>query len=64
MHWFWLFLIWMVYSILAMGVLEAYSERDERLIRGAGAAMIVGAVLAVSLSVIVLWFGPLDPLNS
>jgi hypothetical protein len=64
MHWFWLFLVWMVYSILAMGVLEAYSERDERLVRGAGWAMVIGAIIAVTLSILILWFGPLDPLGA
>lgn len=51
----------MVYSILAMGVLEAYSERDSRLVRGAGAAMVIGGIVAVVLSVAILWFGPVGP---
>ena len=58
MHFFWLFLVWMVYSILAVGVLEAYSERNAEAVRGAGAAMILGGVLAVLLSVVIFWFGP------
>lgn len=61
MHIFWLFLVWMVYAILGMGILEAYSERDARLVRGAGTAMIVGGVVALLLSVLILWFGPIDP---
>ncbi len=51
----------MVYSLLVMGVLEAYSQRDARLVRGAGAALVVGALIAVTLSVTILWFGPPDP---
>lgn len=61
MHYFWVFLVWMVYSILGIGVLEAYSERDARLVRGAGVAMVVGGILAVALSVVILWFGPVGP---
>lgn len=56
-----MFLVWMVYSILGIGVLEAYSERDARLVRGAGVAMVVGGILAVALSVVILWFGPVGP---
>lgn len=59
MHYFWMFLVWMVYSILAIGVLEAYSERNAKLVRGAGTAMVVGGILAVLLSVVILWFGPI-----
>jgi uncharacterized membrane protein YeiB len=51
----------MVYAILGMGVLEAYSERDAKLVRGAGTAMVLGAIVAVTLSVVILWFGPIDP---
>lgn len=58
MHYFWMFLVWMVYSILAIGVLEAYSERSSQSVRGAGTAMIVGGVVAVVLTVTILWFGP------
>lgn len=58
MHFFWLFLVWMVYSILTIGVLEAYSERDTQSVRGAGTAMVVGGIIAVILSVVILWFGP------
>ena len=61
MHYFWMFLVWMVYSILAIGVLEAYSERNARLVRGAGTAIVVGGILAVILSVVILWFGPVGP---
>jgi hypothetical protein len=61
MHIFWLFLVWMVYSILAIGVLEAYSERDANAVRGAGTAMLIGGILAVFLTVVILWFGPLEP---
>jgi hypothetical protein len=61
MHIFWLFLVWMVYGLLAMGVAEAYSERDPRLVRGAGTAMAVGGLVSVILSVVILWFGPIDP---
>lgn len=61
MHYFWMFLVWMVYSILAMGVLEAYSERNARSVRGAGVAMVVGGIVAVVLSVAILWFGPVGP---
>lgn len=60
-HWFWLFIVWMVYATLVMGVLEALSERDERLVRGAGTALIVGALLAVVLSIFILWTGPPNP---
>ena len=51
----------MVYFILGMGVLEAYSERDARLVRGAGTAMIIGGFVSVILSVLILWFGPIEP---
>ena len=54
MHYFWMFLVWMVYSILAMGVLEAYSERSTQSVRGAGTAMIVGGVIAAVLSIVIL----------
>lgn len=58
MHYFWMFLVWMVYSILAIGVLEAYSERETQSIRGARTAIMVGALIAITLSVVILWFGP------
>ena len=61
MHFFWLFLVWMVYSILVVGVLEAYSERNPRSVHGAGTAVIVGGVVAVCLSVVIFWFGPIGP---
>ena len=54
-------MVWMVYAILAMGILEAYSERDERLVRGANTALVVGAVIGVILTIVILWFGPIDP---
>jgi len=58
MHFFWLFLVWMVYSILAIGVLEAYSDRNADAVRGAGTAMVLGGVIAVLLSLAIFWFGP------
>jgi hypothetical protein len=58
MHYFWMFLVWMVYSILAIGVLEAYSERETQSVRGARTAIMVGALIAITLSVVILWFGP------
>jgi hypothetical protein len=61
MHFFWLFLVWMVYSILTIGVLEAYSERNANAVRGAGKAMVIGGVVAVGLSVVIFWFGPVGP---
>lgn len=61
MHFFWLFLVWMVYSILAIGVLEAHSERNADAVRGAGTAMILGGVLAVLHSLVIFWFGPVGP---
>lgn len=61
MHYFWMFLVWMVYSILTIGVLEAYSERGTQSVRGAGKAMVIGGMIAVALSVIILWFGPVGP---
>jgi hypothetical protein len=48
----------MVYSILAIGVLEAYSERETESVRGARTAIMVGALIAITLSVVILWFGP------
>lgn len=61
MHIFWLFLVWMVYAILGIGVLEAYSDRNPQSVRGAGTALVVGGILAVVLSVVILWYGPIDP---
>ena len=61
MHYFWMFLVWMVYSILTIGVLEAYSTREADAVRGAGTAMVVGGIVAVVLSVVILWFGPIGP---
>ena len=51
----------MVYATLVMGVLEAYSERDERLVRGAGTALVVGGLIALALSVFIMWNGPPNP---
>jgi hypothetical protein len=51
----------MVYSILTIGVLEAYSDRNPHSVRGAGTALVVGGILAVVLSVVILWYGPIDP---
>jgi multisubunit Na+/H+ antiporter MnhB subunit len=50
----------MVYILLAMGVLEAASDRTQNL-RGARTALAVGAVLGVALTLAILWFGPIDP---
>ena len=57
-------MVWMVYAILAMGILEAYSERDERLVRGASTALVVGAVIGAILTIVILWFGPIDPFDN
>ncbi len=50
----------MVYILLAMGVLEAASDRTQDL-RGARTALVVGAVLGAALTLAILWFGPIDP---
>ncbi len=50
----------MVYILLAMGVLEAASDRTQDL-RGARTALVVGAVLGATLTLAILWFGPIDP---
>lgn len=60
MHWLWIYIVWMVYALLAMGILEAASDRTQNL-RGAGTALITGAVLGLVLTVVILWFGPIDP---
>ena len=60
MHWLLIYIVWMLYSLLAMGILEAASDRADDL-RGAGTALVAGAVLGVLLIVLILWFGPLDP---
>jgi multisubunit Na+/H+ antiporter MnhB subunit len=60
MHWLFIYIVWMVYTLLAMGVLEAASDRTQDL-RGARSALIVGAVLGAALTLAILWFGPIDP---
>jgi multisubunit Na+/H+ antiporter MnhB subunit len=60
MHWLFIYIVWMVYTLLAMGVLEAASDRTQDL-RGARSALIVGAVLVAALTLAILWFGPIDP---
>lgn len=56
-----MYLVWTLYSLLAMGVLEAASERNPNSVRGAGKAMVIGGIIAVSLSIVILWFGPVGP---
>jgi len=51
----------MAYSILIIGVLEAYSERNPHAVRGASTAVVIGGVVAVCLSVAIFWFGPVGP---
>ena len=60
MHWLLIYIVWMVYALLCMGVLEAASDRTEDL-RGAKTALWVGAGIGVILSVLILWLGPTDP---
>ena len=60
MHWLFIYLVWMLYILLVMGVLEAASDRTDDL-RGAGTALVSGAVLGLILTVLILWLGPLDP---
>jgi multisubunit Na+/H+ antiporter MnhB subunit len=60
MHWLFIYIVWMVYILLAMGVLEAASDRTQDL-RGARTALVVGAVLGAGLTLTTLWFGPIDP---
>ena len=60
MHWLLIYLVWMLYILLGMGVLEAASDRTDDL-RGAPTALIGGAVLGLTLTVVILWFGPVDP---
>ena len=62
-HWLYLYLVWMVYILLIMGVLEAAADRTQNL-RGAKTALIGGALVAVTLSIGILWFGPLDPFSA
>ena len=63
MHWLFIYIVWMVYALLAMGVLEAASDGTQDL-RGAKTALIAGAVLGLLLSLVILWFGPVDPFAS
>ncbi len=60
MHWLFIYIVWMVYILLAMGVLEAASDRTQDL-RGAGTALVVGAAIGAALTLAILWFGPIDP---
>lgn len=60
MHWLWIYIVWMVYALLVMGVLEAASDRTQNM-RGARTAIVAGAVLGLVLSFVILWFGPIDP---
>ncbi len=60
MHWLFIYIVWMVYILLAMGVLEAASDRTQDL-AGARTALVVGAILGAALSLTILWFGPIDP---
>jgi hypothetical protein len=50
----------MVYILLAMGVLEAASDRTQNL-HGARAALVAGALFGAALTLAILWFGPIDP---
>ncbi|MEA1904195.1 MAG: hypothetical protein U9N56_11815 [Actinomycetota bacterium] len=60
MHWLLIYIVWMVYILLAMGILETASDRTQRL-QGAGKALALGAFLGVLLTTAILWFGPIDP---
>jgi len=60
MHWLFIYIVWMVYALLAMGILEAASDRTQNL-RGAGKALTIGAIIGVLISTAILWFGPTDP---
>lgn len=60
MHWLFIYLVWMVYALLVMGVLEAASDRTQQM-RGARTALVGGAILGLVLSVVILWLGPIDP---
>jgi multisubunit Na+/H+ antiporter MnhB subunit len=55
-----IYIVWMVYILLAMGVLEAASDRTQNL-RGARTALVVGATIGAALTLTILWFGPIDP---
>ena len=44
MHWLFIYIVWMVYALLAMGILEAASDRTQNL-RGAGKALTIGAII-------------------
>ncbi len=60
MHWLLIYLVWMLYILLGMGVLEAASDRTNDL-RGARTALVAGAVFSLMMTVLILWFGPVDP---
>ena len=60
MHWLFIYIVWMVYILLAMGVLEAASDRTQDL-RGARTALVVAAAIGAALTLAILWFGPIDP---
>jgi hypothetical protein len=60
MHWLFIYIVWMIYALLAMGVLETAADRTQDL-RGAKTALVAGAVIGVVLSAVILWFGPIDP---
>ena len=60
MHWLWVYIVWMVYALLVMGILEAAADRTQNM-RGAGTALITGAILGAVLTLVILWFGPVDP---
>lgn len=60
MHWLLVYLVWMVYALLCMGVLEAASDRTQDM-RGAKRALWIGALVGVGLTITILWFGPTDP---
>ena len=59
MHGLYLYLLWMVYILLIMGVLKAATDRTQNL-RGPKTALIGGAPLPVVVSIGIRWFGPLD----
>ena len=50
-------------ALLIMGVWNAAADRTHNL-RGAKTALIGGALGAVTLSIGILWFGPLDPFSA
>ena len=60
-HWLFVYIVWMVYAVLVMGILETAADRQEDELRGSGRALIIGAVIGLILSITILWFGPTDP---